>query len=286
MKCNYILFTTKGGVGKTFLGRHVLPIFSILKNQSSNVSVIEFENTNKLNGDKKSKIVSYTGIDMTDDADIIEEIAKLLFLQPTNTIIDIGGGRDAEEMMQHISNSSVVMQDFIPIFLCEPTEVAIQGAVKLFEKFETLEVDTTPLLVVNKLPIKEFKKNTEFTEDFLKKYLVAIDSSINKLLGNSSIVVSYIPKLEDGGLAFLESEKKYLVDTDAYEFYRDNKTYSTASNELATQLKNSFGASKEGILAFTSGQALIKDKMACADFLRGCEPFFNTLEKLEATDKC
>lgn len=95
----YVVVTTKGGEGKTFLSLQILPILFLDKN----INIFEVDNNN--NSQKmieNSQKISFKSFKIDDGLDAIDEIEfnNMLSQDDSINIIDAGGGDDTVKLLQ------------------------------------------------------------------------------------------------------------------------------------------------------------------------------------------
>ena len=95
----YVVVSTKGGEGKTFLSLQILPILFLDKN----INIFEVDNNN--NSQKmieNSQKISFKSFKIDDGLDAIDEIEfnNMLFQDDSINIIDAGGGDDTVKLLQ------------------------------------------------------------------------------------------------------------------------------------------------------------------------------------------
>lgn len=145
----YVVVSTKGGEGKTFLSLQVLPILFFNKN----INIFEVDNNN--NSKKmieNSQKISFKSFKIDDGLDAIDEIEfnNMLSQDDSINIIDAGGGDDTVKLLQILKEKELFGLTYIVPLSNSISNV--DNALQTIDSILSFDKDAKINLVLNRCP--------------------------------------------------------------------------------------------------------------------------------------
>ena len=149
----YVVVSTKGGEGKTFLTLQVLPILFL----SKNINIFEVDNNN--NSKKmieKSQIVNFKSFKIDDGLDAIDEIEfnNMITQNDSINIIDAGGGDDTLKLLKILKEKELFGLTYIVPLSNSISN--LDNALQTINAILDFDKDAKINLVLNKCPSFDF----------------------------------------------------------------------------------------------------------------------------------
>ncbi|MEV9498782.1 hypothetical protein [Aliarcobacter butzleri] len=149
----YVVVSTKGGEGKTFLSLQVLPILFLNKN----INIFEVDNNN--NSKKmieNSQKISFKSFKIDDGLDAIDEIEfnNMLSQDDSVNIIDAGGGDDTIKLLKILKEKELFGLSYIVPLSNSISNV--DNALQTINAILNFDEDAKINLVLNKCPSFDF----------------------------------------------------------------------------------------------------------------------------------
>lgn len=149
----YVVVSTKGGEGKTFLSLQILPILFLDKN----INIFEVDNNN--NSQKmieNSQKISFKSFKIDDGLDAIDEIEfnNMLSQDDSINIIDAGGGDDTVKLLQILKEKELFGLTYIVPLSNSISNV--DNALQTINAILDIDKDAKINLVLNKCPSFDF----------------------------------------------------------------------------------------------------------------------------------
>lgn len=150
----YVVVSTKGGEGKTFLSLQILPILFL----SKNINIFEVDNNN--NSKKmieNSQKISFKSFKIDDGLDAIDEIEfnNMLFQDDSINIIDAGAGDDTLKLLDILKEKELFGLTYIIPLSNSITN--IDNALQTINAILDFDKDAKINLVLNKCPSFDFE---------------------------------------------------------------------------------------------------------------------------------
>ncbi len=149
----YVILTTKGGEGKTFIALQMLPILFLDKN----INIFEVDNNN--NSKKmieKSQKISFKSFKIDDGLDAIDEIEfnNMLSQEGLINVLDAGAGDDTLKLLQILKEKELFGLTYIIPLSNSITN--IDNALQTINGILDFDKDAKINLVLNKCPSFDF----------------------------------------------------------------------------------------------------------------------------------
>jgi hypothetical protein len=149
----YVVVTTKGGEGKTFLSLQILPILFLDKN----INIFEVDNNN--NSQKmieNSQKISFKSFKIDDGLDAIDEIEfnNMLSQDDSINIIDAGGGDDTVKLLKILEEKELFGLTYIVPLSNSISNV--DNSLQTINAILDFDKDAKINLVLNKCPSFDF----------------------------------------------------------------------------------------------------------------------------------
>lgn len=150
----YVVVSTKGGEGKTFLSLQILPILFLDKN----INIFEVDNNN--NSQKmieNSQKISFKSFKIDDGLDAIDEIEfnNMLSQDDSINIIDAGGGDDTVKLLQILKEKELFGLTYIIPLSNNISNV--DNALQTINTISDFDEDAKINLILNKCPSFDFE---------------------------------------------------------------------------------------------------------------------------------
>ena len=150
----YIVLSTKGGEGKTYLSLQILPLLFLDKN----INIFEVDNNN--NSKKmieNSKKISFKSLKIDDGVDAIDEIEfnNMLSQDDCINIIDAGGGDDTLKLLFILKEKELFGLTYvIPL---SNSISNVDNAIQTIDSILSFDKDAKINLILNKCPSFDFE---------------------------------------------------------------------------------------------------------------------------------
>ena len=212
---NFVIVNTKGGVGKSTIGLHVLPVLF----ESENINYFQIDNNNKI-------IVNTDSLNIKEFKlnSLSEALAEIEFSDNDINIIDAGGGDDTKIILKELADS--ILENLIFII---PVSKNLSIRHNIIETLDIINENfENPVIAL----MLNFKNTNEPKNEFINIYGSDI-YNIPPLSLNTDIITGYTP--ETNIFQILELNKEILLD----KFnlikelaYRKKEVLTAKKNEL------------------------------------------------------
>jgi len=202
------VLNTKGGCGKSVISNFILPFYFAksdengIINENQNITLIEFEATNKSRESKyTNSIIKYINNNLVDKQETKKLISKFSIDEEACVIIDSGGGRDSLRVIGDFKEANGALEDFVFVLPFKLDDDSFDGAVDIYRRLLKEDDEAKVVFVVNEMkypydesgePYKEFLSDEDVFEALSRAKINTDD-----ILKNENVRLSYIPQMPE-----------------------------------------------------------------------------------------
>lgn len=244
----YVVVNTKGGVGKSTLSNHVMPIilksnFNIVEVDNNNDSTTTFYNSDLL----KDKISS---IDLSQADNILDDILFDLLTQDIDYVLDAGGGDDSIKILELLKSQSQENIKYIVPITSTTKQKNILDTLKNIDKDNTLFILNGVHINVKEEFLYYFGSDSFDIESTVKnlnnpKYITISFSHLFAIAENYGMTVSDLAAFSQG-LSPEDSSAQFLKESDGdrevFKKLRSQYKTSLKAQELLKEIEESISA--------------------------------------------
>lgn len=281
-----IVCNTKGGCGKSITSQHILPFYFFQKNNgfdALDLSIFEIDATNKSRENfYTNSCVKYHYNKLNNSEEIKDIFIDSFFDEDSNSIFDIGGGRDSFEAIESLLEVESGIEDFlflIPFFLSDDS---FSGAYEVFERIIAKAPKANILFVANKMPYHldsgRVPQKLYLSDDDVLRELEKVGINSSKLT-DAKLHFSYIPELIATLPSFLFSEQGCCLD------FCKELLEGISANNLRAEAKNTSKEITPNIdeqkRYYASQVKIIQRKADLYSSLGYCKPLFEKINNFK-----
>lgn len=283
MSKKIVVLQTKGGVGKLFITKEVLP-FWIARDAFFNgdaksfpILLLEPKNSNEVKSVSdtylESQTIQFIKNEKIDEKELTSVLKRLESDVNKNIILNLGGGLDSLSLIKR--TSKLYIDDFVFVIPLLSDSESIMGAIKTKELLHGIEPNLKIVFVANKLDHDEEEEldRKKIIELFSKDDTVK-KNKLDKLEG----ALSYVPEFSEEEKNLIESLPKSIVTYLEEALRQENPTIK----EFTKKIKEELLETVEGEII---AETFIERKMqlfvyfSIFDKMMECEHLFNAISK-------